>query len=183
MNEFERTYVRSATAVASAIAALAMSGSQAQAKPPRQIPVNEAGVPVLVPAARRAIDDIAGHHVRTVDCGYAAVKDEGYSVPGTSTIYLKPWVCAEIDRLVFNPKKIDTRIGKAVLILAHETVHQVNSAGATNETKVECYALGLIIPVSEVLGVKPMAAELIADQALVAHEELVAEYPNTYGVC
>lgn len=139
-----------------------------------------AGRAIAQPSYDDVAASVAGHPV-SVHCGtwdeYAAAGPGpffarvflGFTIlDGSDDVYLNPDVCAGLAR-PSEPRAF----GAAVLILAHESVHQ---RGVRDELRAECLALPLVSRTALDLGADPRRIGVVRAGARAQHDRLAPEY-------
>lgn len=146
-----------------------------------------AAVALAVPA-KAEIAATVGASAYQLDCTYSARGQQGLALPAYKgappEIYVRPWVCAAINRTVRHGWYGTTASGTtamAVLILTHENVHLSAFPGARDEHATECQALSLMPAVLDALHAPAALLPQLLTWARQAHDALLALAPSVYG--
>jgi hypothetical protein len=144
----------------------------------------------LLPSVKRALTGLNGiRSPYTVDCSYAGGNAAETYPPykgQAGIIYAHDWVCEGVNRYAtLSPKPLEgsaasLTLSKSLLILTHEGIHLSPFSGAKDEILTECRAIQIVYYFARRLGASPVEALAASHDALVAHEELLKEYPH-YG--
>ncbi len=112
---------------------------------------------------------IAGHRV-SIRCDESGTHvgfvqhTDGIAEVGGSRAYLTPERCYDLDRLAFHDEVRDSRTGRALAVLAHESWHL---RGVRDEATTECYARQSGVALGERLGLSAGEASRLMRQQLV----------------
>ena len=102
-----------------------------------------------------------------------------YAVIHTSTVHLSPWVCDDLNALLYGGARPDDDdelllLAASVQTFAHEVLHL---AEGSNEAVVECVAIQRVRPIAELLGLDEEEGARLAE---AYWEEIYPDMPAEY---